>query len=186
MPARRSSATPTSSSRRSRPSFLPGEGRACRPSPVRPAGLAGPGQIPVWRAAAAWAERAHAPLLLATGATVGAATRAEIGSLHPRDVLAVGVARRVLTSQLRGIRVVTRPAALPVTSALPAAGHVVVLVHRRNDAAAAAAAVTTAEVAGAQVITVHSAAEINAVSNWLAHGRFKIVLGVSASRSRGG
>jgi len=107
-------------------------------------------------AAAAWAGRAQAPPLLATGAAVGVATRAEIGSLHPRDVLAVGVARGVLTSQLRGIRVVTRPAALPVTSALPAAGHVVVLVHHRNDAGAAAAAVTTAEVAGAQAVTVHS------------------------------
>lgn len=108
----------------------------------RPAGVA---------AAAARAERAKAPLLLATGATLGAATRAEIGSLHPRDVLAVGVARAVLTAQLPGVRVVTRTAALPRTSAPPAAGHVVVLVHR---GVAAAAAVATARVAGALVITV--------------------------------
>jgi hypothetical protein len=105
-------------------------------------------------AAAAWAGQVHAPLMLATGATVGAATRAEIGSLRPRAVLAVGVGRAALAAQLRGIRVVTSPAALPATSALPPLGHVVVLVHR-GTAAAKAAAVTTAQVAGARVIAVH-------------------------------
>jgi hypothetical protein len=104
-------------------------------------------------AGAAGAERAHAPLLLTIGATVGAATRAEIGSLHPRAVLAVGVGRAALLTQLRRIRVVTRPAALPATSALPPLGRVAVLV-RRGNTAAEAAAVTTAQVAGAQVITV--------------------------------
>jgi len=104
-------------------------------------------------AAAAQAERAHAPLLLATGATVGAASRAEIGSLHPRAVLAVGVGRNALAAQLRGTRVVTRPAALPATSALPPLGHVVVLV-RRGSAGAEVAAVTTAHAAGAQVIKI--------------------------------
>ena len=105
-------------------------------------------------AAAARAERAHAPLLLATGATVDAATRAEIGALHPHAVLAVGVGRNALAAQLRGTRVVTRPAALPATSALPPLGHVVVLV-RRGSAGAEVAAVTTAQAAGAQVITLH-------------------------------
>jgi hypothetical protein len=105
-------------------------------------------------AAAAQAERAHAPLLLTTGATVSTAARAEIGSLRPRAVLAVGVGRAALTAQLRGTRVVTSPATLPATSALPPLGHVVVLVHRGAAAAKAAAAVTTAQVAGAQVITV--------------------------------
>ena len=105
-------------------------------------------------AAAARAARAHAPLLLATGTTVGAATRAEIGSLHPRAVLAVGVGRNALAAQLPGTRVVTRPAALPTTRALAPLGHEVVLVRRRS-AGTEMAAVTTARVAGAQVITVH-------------------------------
>jgi hypothetical protein len=105
-------------------------------------------------AAAARAEWADAPLLLSAGAAVSATTRAEIGALHPRAVLAVGVGRAALTAQLRGTRVVTSPAALPATSALPPLGHVVVLVHAGD--AAATAAVTTAQVAGAQVITVHS------------------------------
>jgi hypothetical protein len=105
-------------------------------------------------AAAAEAGRAHAPLLLVAGDTVGAATRAEIGSLHPRAVLAAGVSRPALAAQLRGTRVVTRPAALPPTSAPPPLGRVVVLV-RGGAAGAEAAAVTTAREAGAQVITVH-------------------------------
>src|SRR5262245_18523422 len=52
-------------------------------------------------AGAAQAERAHAPLLLARGGTVGTATLAEIASLHPRAVLAVGVGRNALAAQLR-------------------------------------------------------------------------------------
>ena len=121
-------------------------------------------------AAAAQAEWADAPLLLTTGTAVGAATRAEIGALHPRAVLAVGLGRAALAAQIRGTRVVTRPTALPTTSALPPLGHVVVLVHGGNAAApvsaapvagaqvaavGATAAVTTAQVAGAQVIAVH-------------------------------
>ena len=105
-------------------------------------------------AAAVRAGLAHAPLLLATGASVGAATRTEIGSLHPRAVLAVGIASKALAAQLPGTHVVTRPAALPSTSALPPLGHVVVLV-RRGSAGAELAAVTTAQAAGAQVITLH-------------------------------
>jgi hypothetical protein len=115
----------------------------------RPAGLS---------AAAAWAGRTHAPLLLATGttgATVGAVTRAEIGSLHPRVVLAVGLRRAPLRRQLPGTRVITRPSALPATSPLPPLGRVVVLVHRGMAGAAATAAVSTAQAAGVQVITVH-------------------------------
>ena len=104
-------------------------------------------------AAAARAGLAHAPLLLATGARVGAATRTEIGALHPRAVLAVGVARKELAAQLPGTRVVTRPAALPSTSALPPLGHVVVLV-RHGSTGTEVAALTTAQAAGAQVITL--------------------------------
>jgi len=106
----------------------------------------------VW-AGAAGAERAHAPLLLTMGAAVGTVTRAEIGSLRPRAVLAVGVGRAALMAQLRGTRVVTLPAALPATSAPRPVGQVAVLV-RRGTTAAEAAAVTTAQVAGARVITV--------------------------------
>src|SRR5215469_339156 len=105
-------------------------------------------------AAATRAGLAHAPLLLATGAKAGAATRTEIASLHPRAVLAVGVARKALAAQLPGTRVITSPAALPPTSALPPLGHVVVLVPRAS-ARAELAAVTTAQAAGAQVITLH-------------------------------
>ena len=105
-------------------------------------------------AAAAGARRVHAPLLLATGATVGAETRAEIRSLNPRAVLAVGLSRQALRAQLPRTRVVTRPGALPATSALSPRGRLVVLVHR-STAAAVTAAVTSAQVAGAQVMIVH-------------------------------
>jgi hypothetical protein len=104
-------------------------------------------------AGAVRAERAHAPLLLAAGATAGTETRAEIGSLHPRVVLAVGMNRDVLAVQLRRIRVVTGSSALPATRALPRLGRVAVLV-RRGNAEADTAAVITAREAGAQVITV--------------------------------
>jgi hypothetical protein len=116
--------------------------------------IADAGRVAEVSAAAARAAQAHAPLLLATGDTVGAATRAEIGSLHPRAVLAVGIGRKALAAQLHGTRVVTRPAALPATRALPPLGHVVVLVHK-GTAAAEVAAVTTAQAAGAQVVAVH-------------------------------
>jgi hypothetical protein len=106
-------------------------------------------------AAVARAELAHAPLLLATGATVGAATRMEIGSLHPRAVLAVGVDRNALAAQLPGARVVTDPAALPSTRALAPLGQVVVLVRRGSAGAEAASVTTTAQAAGAQVITLN-------------------------------
>jgi hypothetical protein len=115
--------------------------------------IADAGRAAAVSAAAARAAQAHAPLLLATGAAVGAVTRAEIGSLHPRVVLAVGIGRNALAAQLAGTRVVTSPAALPKTKALPPLRQVAVLVHK-GTAAADAAAVTTAQAAGAQVITV--------------------------------
>ena len=116
--------------------------------------IADAGRAAAVSAAAARAAAAHAPLLLATGAAVGAVTRAEIGSLHPRAVLAVGIGRNALAAQLPGTRVVTSPVALPKTMALPPSREVAVLVHQ-GTAAAEAAAVTTAQAAGAQVITVH-------------------------------
>ena len=117
--------------------------------------VADPSRAGVVSAAAAWASRAHAPLLLAAGATVGAQTRAEIGSLHPRTVLAVGLSREALRARLPRTRIVTRAAALPATGSLPPRGQLVVLVHR-GTAATVTAAVTSAQAAGAQVITVHS------------------------------
>lgn len=117
--------------------------------------VADPSRGAVVPAAAGWASQVHAPLLLATGARVSAQTRAEIGSLHPRAVLAVGLRREALRAQLPRTRVVTHPAALPATGALPPRGRLVVLVHR-GTAAAVTAAVTSARAAGAQVITVHS------------------------------
>src|SRR5262249_26817474 len=56
------------------------------------------------------------------GGTVGTATRAEIASLHPRAVLAVGVGRKALAAQLRGTRVVTGPAAPAATRSFPPLG----------------------------------------------------------------
>jgi hypothetical protein len=90
-----------------------------------------------------------------SGALVSATLLAQIRILHPRAVLAVGVAGDVLAAQLPGIRVVTDPAMLPATKAPAPASHVVLLVHRGDHSAATLAAVTTAQVAGAQVIAVH-------------------------------
>jgi hypothetical protein len=102
------------------------------------------------------AEQAHAPLLLTSspaGTLVGAEVR-EISALHPRAVLAVGVAGDVLAAQLPGIRVVTDPAQLPATAAPPPLSHVVVLIHRGGPGAAALVATATARAAGARVIGV--------------------------------
>lgn len=104
------------------------------------------------------AGRAHAPLLVmpsqpSAAAGDAAAVITEIRALHPRAVLAVGVAPGVLAAQLHGIRVVTGPASLPPTRAPARAGRVVLLVHQGDSSAATMAAVATAHVAGAQVIT---------------------------------
>ena len=90
-----------------------------------------------------------------TATAVSAVLRAEINALHPRAVLAVGVARNELSAQLPGIHVVTDPAMLPATSAPTPLGHVVILVHQGDPGAATMAAATTAQVAGAQVVPVH-------------------------------
>jgi len=112
--------------------------------------------------AAREALRAHAPLLLtasssstATAAVVSAALRAQVSALDPHVVLAAGVAANVLRAQLRDVRVVTNPAALPATNPPAAVGHVTLLVHAGDTDAATLAAVATAQVAGAQVIRVH-------------------------------
>ena len=58
------------------------------------------------------ADRAHAPLLLASsragaGADAAAGLRAGIRALHPGAVLAAGVAGNALSAQLPGVHVVT-------------------------------------------------------------------------------
>jgi hypothetical protein len=123
-----------------------------------PAGLA---------AAATPAERAHAPLLLASpqsGAVsgrrsrarigVGPMVRAEIRALHPRTVLAVGFAPNMLARQLPNTRVVSDPARLPATGAPAPLRHTVVLIHGGGSGTATIAAATTARAAGAQVVTI--------------------------------
>jgi hypothetical protein len=126
-----------------------------------------PGQPARLAAAATSALRAHAPLLLtgggtnggtaATAASADAMLRARISALHPRAVLAAGVARKVLAAQLPGIRVVTDPAKLPRTkAAMPALSHVLLLVRSGTPDAATLAAVTSARAAGARVISVHN------------------------------
>jgi hypothetical protein len=125
--------------------------------------VAGPGPG-AEMAAARLALRAHAPLLLTAGsaaqsgtaaAVVSAALRARIRDLDPHVVLAVGVAANALTAQLPGIRVVANPAMLPATRPPAPLVHLALLVHAGDTDAATLAAVTTAQVAGAQVVTVH-------------------------------
>ncbi len=126
-------------------------------------------------AAAARAERAHAPLLLASppvsahpgsgvtqpgGASAQAASaevRTAVGALRPRVVLAVGMPRAALSAQLpgiRGVRVITNPARLPATRAPAPLRHVVLLVPQGSPGAASLAVAATARVAGARVISV--------------------------------
>ena len=130
-------------------------------------------------AAASQAVRAHAPLLLLTpgpgspssapspgppsappghartdAVTVGSAQRAEIDDLHPRVVLAVGMAAGTLSARLPGVHVVTGRDGLPATTAPPPLAHVAVLVPA-GEPAATMAVTTTAQVAGAAVVPVH-------------------------------
>jgi hypothetical protein len=113
-------------------------------------------------AAAREALHAHAPLLLTApdppsnpAAAVSATLRAQIRTLDPQVVLAVGVAASVLTAQLPGVRVVTNPATLPATNPPAAVGRVALLVPAGGTGAVTLAASTTARVAGAEVIAVH-------------------------------
>jgi hypothetical protein len=85
--------------------------------------------------------------------TISPVLRAEITSLHPRDVLAVGLPARVLSAWLPGVHVVSGPGALPVTAPPPPLSHVAVLVP--PGASAATVAITeTAQIAGASVVPV--------------------------------
>ena len=145
--------------------------------------VASPGRRGDVAAAVGQSLRAHAPLLLtsgraseaasgtgrrmahtaariaaagssAPGSVVSAMLRAEIRTLDPRAVLAVGVVGSVLAAALPGIRVVTSPAMLPATRAPAPAGHLALLVRRGDQRAATLAAVASARVAGARVIPV--------------------------------
>ena len=125
--------------------------------------VADPGDAARLLAAARWAVREHAPLLLATapepgrpvpGPVISAGTRAEIRALRPRVVLAVGVRRVALAAELRGIRVISDAMRLPPTRAPVPLTRVALLLRRPPSAAAALAASTTAQVAGARVMQV--------------------------------
>jgi hypothetical protein len=123
-------------------------------------------------AAAVRAERAHAPLLLASPAVsahpgvgvtqpggaaaqaASAAVRTAVSALRPRAVLAVGMPGAALSAQLPGIRVITNPARLPATHAPAPLRHVVLLVPQGTAAAASLAIAATAQVAGARMVAV--------------------------------
>jgi len=130
-------------------------------------------------AAAARAERAHAPLLLtsagagapsasaaapsasaaapsasAAAPSASAAIQAAVRALHPRAVLAVGLTPGSLAARLPGIRVTASPARLPATRAPAPLTHVALLVHPGGSGAAATAVAATAQAAGARVIAV--------------------------------
>jgi hypothetical protein len=121
--------------------------------------VADPAQPAALATAARQARRRSAPLLLtgpAAGATSGRLApdvRAEIRSLHPAAVLAVGVPARELAAQLPSIKVVSSSAGLPGTGPAERLQHAALLVRPDSGAAAQAAAVTAAA-AGAQVISM--------------------------------
>ena len=119
--------------------------------------------------AAAIAVRAHAPLLLTggqlgragsgqtdTGRTGNGPLRAEIRSLNPGVVLAVGVPARELSALLPRVHVVLRASSLPRSSPPVRLKHLVLLLSSGSSgsSAAALAAQATATLVGAQVITV--------------------------------
>jgi hypothetical protein len=121
-------------------------------SPVVVISAAGGGALP---SAASAARAEHAPLLLA--AKVTPQLTAAVGRLRPRVVLAVGLppaAAAALAARLRGVRVVTRAAGLPVTAAPAPLSRVGVLVSRREATPEITAVTVTAEAAGAAVVAV--------------------------------
>ena len=111
--------------------------------------------------AAAIAVQAHAPLLLTAGQPGDAANgplRAEVKSLNPGVVLAVGVPARELSALLPRLHVVIRASGLPRTSPPVRLKHLVLLLSQGSpgsagSSAAGQAARATATLAGAQVIT---------------------------------
>jgi hypothetical protein len=108
--------------------------------------------------AAAIAVRAHAPLLLdppvADDAQVSA-LRAAIRALSPSAVLAIGVARHTIMTELPGVHLVTTADDLPVITAAAHMRNLAVFVHTGTSPATAAlaiAATATARAAGVRVI----------------------------------
>ncbi len=108
---------------------------------------------------------AHAPVLLGPPATAKPATaRAQdaalataVLALHPRAVLAEGMAsaqRRALAALLPGVRLVTSAAGLPATAAPKSLSRVAVLLRAAGAGSAGAAVTATARAAGASVIDV--------------------------------
>jgi hypothetical protein len=116
------------------------------------------------QAAALAARRAHAPLLLTpsagqAGGPGSTALAAEIKSLDPATVLAVGTSAQAFAARLHGVRVLSAPAALRPAPAPAALGQVAVLVPQGSGSrpAMVTAAIATAQAAGAQVIAVTGA-----------------------------
>jgi len=135
-------------------------------------------------AAAALAEKHHAPLFLTTAAPTSRAAsrmRAEIHALRPDKVLAVGITAKALAAQLPREHVITGAAALAKPAAPAALRHVVVLEHRGRSTVALAAA-ATALAAGARVITLpgYNPGTAPAVIKALAAARPEQVLAIGA------
>jgi hypothetical protein len=115
---------------------------------------------------AARARRLHAPLLLVpTGSrsssgvavrtlSAGVALRNALRALAAREVLDVGVAASLLSTQLPGIRVITDPDQAPATRAPSPLGHVVLLVRRQDTSPGTMAGIASALAAGAQPVSV--------------------------------
>jgi hypothetical protein len=131
-------------------------GELFRSAPVVVVAGSGPAAL---SAAEKEALAAHAPLLVSAG-NPGAPLLAEVRDLRPKAVLAVGVASAALGARLPGIRVVSRAAQLPKTSAAVRLRDVAVLIRAATGKAASAstavtgAVTTTARVAGATVVAV--------------------------------
>jgi hypothetical protein len=102
--------------------------------------------------AAKAARAAHAPLLLTSKVTPQLA--AAVQRLRPRAVLTVGLPAAALAARLRGVRVVSRAAELPVTAAPAPLSRVAVLVSDAGTDPEIAAVTVTAESAGAAVVGV--------------------------------
>lgn len=110
-------------------------------------------------AAAATADRDHAPLLLSPArrsAGDAKALLAAIRSLRPAAVLAAGLPVAALAGELPGVRVVASARELPATAAAAPVRRVAVLVPAapRTSPALALAVAVTARVAGAKVISM--------------------------------
>jgi len=96
---------------------------------------------------------AHAPLLLASG--VNPQLTAAVKELSADAVLVEGLPTTALAAQLPGVRVVGRPAQLPMAGAAAPLSRVAVLISSSSTGPAITAIAATAAAAGATVVTVH-------------------------------